>query len=384
MKKKTELEKYREYLVEDGIAHIKYHISDIQDIVHPLSVKGYELLSDDFIAFLEIHRLIIPPKVPVMLEISGKSLNKEEKELIDNTIWSSFCMNMTSADMEAKACVKRGLFFLLYTILSVVLLFAAKDISEEIITNFAYLPFWFFGYRLLIYLIIDCMPLWKNRRWYRQIASMSVVFSDDDYKDIENISTEEIVSSISEYITETDKRLRNNQLYLQYVREKGIIDLGCTVRSLEDIILAPELKGREIMAPGLAGYLRQAEPFLRPDCRISFEIQGKSFSKDEQSRIKDAIKNYYGFSIASEEREIQDNKHKILMFSLLVIISSVVVILWGAKANIAMHEFLIMLFWFFGDYLLEFILISHNNFKKRKKILENCRDMDVTFKPTEQ
>jgi len=384
MKKKTELEKCRDYLVKDGIAHIKYHISDVHDIVHPLSLKGYELLSDDFIAFLEIHRRIIPSKTPVVLEISGKSLNKEEKELIDNTIWSSFCINMTSADMEAKACVKRVLFFFLYTILSVVLLFAVQDISEEIITNFAYLPFWFFGYRLLIYLVLDCMPLWKKRSWYRQIASMSVVFPDDDYKNLENISAEEIVNSISKYITETDERLRNNQLYLQYVREKGIINLGCTVRSLGDIILAPELKGREFMAPGLSGYLGQAEPFLRPDCRISFEINGKSFNKEEQGRIIWAIKNYYSFNIAAEEREIHDNKHKILLFSLLVFVSSVVVILWGTKADVAMHEFLIMLFWFFGDYLLEFILISRNNFKKHKKILENCRDMDVNFKPFEQ
>lgn len=379
MRKKTELENLREYIIKDGIARISYSVSDIHDIIHPLSVKGYELLSSDFILFLEEYRVIIPPKAPIVLEITGKELNDDEKKLIDDTIWSSFCMNMTSADIDARACVKRAVTFLLYTIISVVLLFAVKNVSEEVITNLAYLPFWFFGYRLLIYLILDCMPLWKQRKWYRQLASMSVVFSDDINNDAKKTTTDEITKEISKYLDATDKKLNSNKMALQYIKDKGIVELGCNAENLENLIQSTHISERELVSPLLSEYLSQAEAFLSVDSRVSFDIEGRAFSNEEQVRIKQAIEDYYAFRIATEERGIQENRKKILLFAIFILLSAIIIVLWGKKIDVGMHEFIIMIFWFFGDYLLEFILISRAGYKKRKKIFENCRDMEVKF-----
>lgn len=381
MKKQSEIEKYRGYIMEDGIAHIKYELSDIHDIINPLSIKDYEMLSDEFVAFMEKYRLIIPAKAPIILEISGIKLADNEKELIDKTIWSNYCMHMTSADMKARSCVKRSILFLVYMLISIILIFAVEKIKEEIVTSFAYLPFWFFGYRLLIYLIIDCIPMWKDRNWYRRLAAMNLIFSDDNSD--KAISADEITNKSAEYLKETDKQLRSNKLVLQYMKDNGIVELGCNAKSIEDIVCTPAIKGREYMSYVLSSYLSQAEPFLSTDSRIRFEIQGNNFNNEEKAAIKQGIENYYGFRIAAEENGALDNKQKIILFSIFVFISAALLFLWGTKVDVAMHEFISMLFWFFADYLLEFILLTHSGHKKNIKILENCRDMEIKYNPTE-
>ncbi|GEM_PF-6604126 len=381
MKKHTELKKYKKLIDKNGIVHIVYYASDIHDIIHPLSIEENEILSEDFVGFLEKYRPLIHPKAPTVLEISGKQFSEEEQTLINNTIWSNFCMNMTHADIEARACVKSIVLYLIYTVISALLLFSVKNISDEVIVNLAYMPFWFFGYRLLIYIILDCMPLWNLRKWYRQLASTYVFFSGSKDTVFNDISEEELSKEIKEYLTETYKKLQNNRMALRYIKEKGLIELGCRVNSIEDIIMNPLAKGREYMSGVLAGYIGLAEPFFRHDCRMTLEIKGKAFSEEEKVGIRNAIKNYYGLRVASEERDMLDNRRKIYLFSVLAFISCIMVFLWGAKVDIAMHEFIVMIFWFFGDYLLEFILINNFGFKKRRKILKNCMDMEVSFNP---
>ncbi|MCQ2512939.1 MAG: hypothetical protein MJ092_06110, partial [Lachnospiraceae bacterium] len=347
MPHQTELKKIQNRIIKNGIAHIEYSVNDIHDVIHPFSVSGNEVLSDDFLAFMEKYVPLIPQKTPVVLHITGKTFSTEEKQLIDNTIWSSYCMNMTSADIEAKSCVKRVILFLLYMLISVILLFAVQNIKDELILNIAYIPFWFFGYRMLIYLIMDCLPLWKSRNRFRQFASMKIDFTAEGDAIVENDSPLETAKAVEGYIRETNNELNNNQILLHYIQRKGLMELVCSVSSLDDVIKASKIQSEEYLSAQMASYLGQVEMFFSTNCQLMFKIQGKEFKEEEQARIKQAIKNYYSSRLASVENEAHENRQKIILFLLFAFISAVVILLWGASVDVAQHEFLIMLLWFF-------------------------------------
>lgn len=377
--KTNELQKQREGIVKDGIAHIVYEAESIYDIIHPFSEEGNELLSDEFISFLEKNRAIIPKKASIVLEIGGKSMTEAEKKRIDSAVWFHFCRNMTAADIKAKACVKRVALFLLFTVLSAILLFAVINESDDVIINLAYVPFWFFGYRVLIYLIMDCRPLWNDRRWYRSLASLKIIFTEDGQK-YEKLTPGSIREENSTWQHETENEVKYNRQQIELEQTEGLTELGCTVKSLDNLLL-PRKRGREGISPELAGYLRQAEAFFSPKCRITFTVRGKEFTQEEQAEIRKTLRNQYSCRMAAGETERRVNLRRIHIFLLMVILSAVLIAVFGKRVDVAQKEFILVLFWFFADYLLEFILISHNDIRRRIKMLENCMQMKVRFVP---
>ena len=72
--------------INNGIATFPIKISSYYDVIHPLSVRRYETLNQDFAEIVELGAGVIPPECPIVLNIIEDCLTEEEKKIIVATI----------------------------------------------------------------------------------------------------------------------------------------------------------------------------------------------------------------------------------------------------------------------------------------------------------
>ena len=66
------------------------------------------------------------------------------------------------------------MLFLPCLLLSVLLVLVANHLNNEVLVQYLYLPFWFFGYRVLTFPIFDDLPLLREINICNQLASMAI------------------------------------------------------------------------------------------------------------------------------------------------------------------------------------------------------------------
>ncbi|MCQ2566820.1 MAG: hypothetical protein MJ127_00235 [Mogibacterium sp.] len=376
MKKYLEVKDIQNIITEDGTAHLTYDAVEMNDIIHPYSVPGYESLSGRFVGFLERFRPVIPKKTPIVLEIAGKDFSKEEKDIIDKAIWMHYGLDLSEAAGNLKKMRVRMLIYAVMVILSSSLLFVASHISNEVVENYAYILFWFFGYRILTHLVLDYQPIYRDYQWYRRLAALKLCFADENEElpDVESIARE-----TSRYADEADLLTKNERFVEHVLMDGSSVSLGCRIDHAEDVLRPSGAGDLEIVSDEMADYLMSAVPFIKQKPVIGLTVEAGRISESKQTRISSAIRNYLAFLISAQDDERESNKAVSITFAVGLIISTLVLYIFGSNAGLATHEFILVAFWFFADYLLEFTILTRAEIKNQKKALEKLANMDISF-----
>ena len=203
LRKKVDYDKaVKFYFIEKDVAYITCKVSGLDDIVSHYSVPGYELLNEDFSNYLDRIMKHIPEKYPLVLEITGHQFTKDEQTRIEDAIWTEYELQFGAVQQKQRSGIIRGIWFAIFLGLSAVLLLNTKQMLYELV----YILFWFFGDRLIEYLILDEFNITREKMHYAQILSMKVVFTDN-YSD-EDISDNEADS----YRGEVIKNIMDNEI----------------------------------------------------------------------------------------------------------------------------------------------------------------------------
>ncbi len=363
--------------MKENTAHLTFHAKNIDDLINPCSVPGYEYVSVELVAFLERFRSIIPEKTPIVLEITDGSFTADEKKIIDGAIWMHFCLYLAETADQLKNILKRMFIFLIMMILSSACLFWVSDMTNEVVINYGYLLFWFFGYRLVTHLMLDCLPLYASYRWYRRLAAAKLIFKEDTKQVLD---TMELSKEAAQHAREADRQIRTHRLVDHVFMEETCVALGCKISQAEECLLPSGAEGVEIISDDLTAYLTEALPFIKQDAVTKLEIEGGPFTEDEKKRITAAIRNQLSFIIADQEDEQKENTNTSIFFTIGLVAATLMLWFLGKGSNKAVHEFIMVLFWFFSDYLLELVLLSRTKLLSEKKVLEKLADMDITYK----
>lgn len=376
-KKYPDIENIQSKITSEGVAHLIYHANDINDIVHVYSVKGYECLSGGFVEFMDRFRTVIPRKVPIILEIKGKHFDDEEKAAIDNAIWTQYGLYLSEVHNNLKSIrLKMALYFILMAISSVFLFWVASSTSE-VIANYGYILFWFFGYRVMTHLILDYHPIHREYQWYRRLAAMKLLFSEDGMQELD---TQDLLQEVSKYEKEADRQIREHLFVNNVLMDDVGVALGCKITRPDEVLCSSGVDDMEIVSDEMADYLISTLPFIKRKYVTRLEIEGAAFTEDERDRITKAIRNHLGFVISEQDSERITNRKICSLFSVGLFISTMVLYLWGQRMNLAIHEFVILSFWFFADYLLDFLFLTGTQIRAKKKTLEKLAEMEIIFK----
>ena len=194
------------YFIDNGVAYVTCKVHGLYDIICRYCVPGYDILSDEFSNYLERITEHIPDKYPLVLEITGHRFSKEEQTRIEDAIWTQFELRMGYAQKKQQSILFRILWFAIFFILSMFVMFGKGGIQNEVVDEIMFVVFWFFGDRLIEYILLDERDVSARRMKMGQLLSMKVVFtekySDEDLTDneaeairnevLENVKSDEI------------------------------------------------------------------------------------------------------------------------------------------------------------------------------------------------
>ena len=197
----------RDY-IRNGIATLPCSISGYNDVINSYSVKGYETLNPEFVDYLKSAAEVTPPEYPLVLNIIGDCLSKEEQKTIEEVILDEFAYDLGMVEKAEKRHMHifLGMFFGL--LISGILLWLTQVLAEEPRELF-FILFWFMGETLCDYIFLTGHDIRRDRTIAGRLASIKIVFSES-FKEPEYTESDadrlysEIERDVMETIQEED------------------------------------------------------------------------------------------------------------------------------------------------------------------------------------
>ena len=190
--------------INNGIATFPVKISSYNDIIHPLSIRRYETLNQDFSEIIELAAEVIPPDCPIVLNIVEDCLTEEEQKNIVKTIQEYYAYKLGVVEKEEKRHTKRFLIMTVGLVLSAFLLWISEGL-DEISRELIFVLFWFMGDTLCDYILLTGHDLRQDRRAAGQLASIKVTFSKSfDESDYTKEEVDKLYSDIEKDVKETN------------------------------------------------------------------------------------------------------------------------------------------------------------------------------------
>ena len=98
--------------VNDNEAYITVQIDDMKQILSTYSIKGSEIIKEEFLNLISKKASYIPCDYPLVLEIYTKNLNSEEKILIRKLLKNYYSLERIRIEEELKSIKRKSIFFL--------------------------------------------------------------------------------------------------------------------------------------------------------------------------------------------------------------------------------------------------------------------------------
>ena len=311
-------------------------------------------------------------------------LTGEERQAIDNAIWTHYRIRLAESRRALYASRKKLLIFIPCLVLSVLLVLIANRLSNEVLVQYLYLPFWFFGYRVLTFPIFDDLPLLREMNFCNQLASMAISTEPEPGRPLSPEERETILRDFSSFRWEAHLSTLRSRMKEQLLMEDGIVSFGCTVRSAQELLHPAGGKGTELLSDELLDYLDQAQAFVEPSETIRLVADVPTVSPEEHEAIAAAIRNSYSLRVMQTQKEIRANLHTVFHFIVCLLLASLLLSVWGGQSGVAFHELILVLFSFFGDYLGELTLLTHLELTRQQKKWQTMSAMKVEFRTQEE
>ena len=158
------------------------------------------------------------------------------------------------------------------------------------------------------------------------------------------------------------------------------MSFGCRIRRADELLDPACGQDAVLLSSTLRDYLDQACALVRPGDRVRLVIEGAAATPEQRESISRATRNTYALRTMDAGREVRRNGSMTLQFFLCLLLSSLLLVFWGSQGGTALHEMLLVVFWFFGDYLVELILVEHVRLMQEKKKWRGMADMQLIFR----
>ena len=161
----------------------------------------------------------------------------------------------------------------------------------------------------------------------------------------------------------------------------GIATIHCRISSYNDIISAYSVKDQESLNLDFIDYLEDSAAPIPDECPLVLNIIGDCLTDDEKKTITDVIRDDFAYRLGNVEKE-QTEEFRLFIFML---VGSIVagIILWLTDfLDEVPREIFIVLFWFFGDRMFEYVFITRRDLKQEKRLAGRLASIKVIFSDT--
>ena len=172
-----------------------------------------------------------------------------------------------------------------------------------------------------------------------------------------------------------DSRIRRDYI------ENGVATIHCKISSYNDIINSYSVKDQESLNPDFVEYLQDTAEPIPDECPIVLNIIGNCLSDEEKDIIAESIRDEFLYKLGIFEKE-QEREFKFFIFMLVGSIVAGILLALTDFLDEVPREIFIVLFWFFGDRMFEYVFITGYELRKEKRLAGRLASIKVIFSDT--
>ena len=182
------------------------------------------------------------------------------------------------------------------------------------------------------------------------------------------------------YLFDRKKSRIDSRIRRDYI-ENGIATVHCKISSYNDIINLYSVKDQESLNPDFVDYLQDTAEPIPDECPIVLNIIGNCLNDDEKKIIAESIRDEFLYKLGIFEKE-QEREFKFFIFMLVGSIIAGILLALTDFLDEVPREIFIVLFWFFGDRMFEYLFITGYELRKEKRLAGRLASIKVIFSDT--
>lgn len=161
--------------------------------------------------------------------------------------------------------------------------------------------------------------------------------------------------------------------------EHDVAHIACKVDGLDKIINPYSVDGYEILNPAFEGFLLSFLDIIPEKAPIFLEITGAEFDSSEQKKITDTIRRSFKVDYAHTFRTQWLGIIKILWFAVFFTVFFGILLISKQWSGGPITEFFYLMFWFFGDRFIDYMLLEQREYKKSRARMAQLYSMELAF-----
>ena len=160
------------------------------------------------------------------------------------------------------------------------------------------------------------------------------------------------------------KRVNVEETVSNFFINNGVAHIACNVSGLDDVLNRYGVQGYETLNNELSDYIEGIVPLIGKKTPIVIEITGHDFSEEEQGKIEAAFWNHFELRAAIARKEQKALIVRIIWFAVCFLSVYLVLNNVPAFANGGLNDIGFILLWFFGDRMVDYLLLQNKGTKE--------------------
>ena len=158
----------------------------------------------------------------------------------------------------------------------------------------------------------------------------------------------------------------------------GIATFPIKISSYYDVIHPNSVRGYETLNPDFADLIELGAGVVPPECPIVVNILEECLTDEERNIIVQTIREYYAYKLGLVEKDLKRHTKRFVFMSVGLVLSAILLWLSEGLEEIS-RELFFVLFWFMGDTLCDYILLTGHDLRRDKRAAGQLASIKVTF-----
>lgn len=158
----------------------------------------------------------------------------------------------------------------------------------------------------------------------------------------------------------------------------GIGTIPIRVKDYYEVINAYSVKGVETLDFDFVEVLDLAASVMPEECPLVLNIVEDVLSDEERETITETIQDYYAYQLGILEKKVKRHKERFILMSVGLVLTAGLLWLSQGMGELS-REILFVLFWFFGDALFDYILLTGHDLREKKRLAGRLASIKVEF-----
>ena len=158
----------------------------------------------------------------------------------------------------------------------------------------------------------------------------------------------------------------------------GIATFPVKISSYDDVIHPNSVRRYETLNPDFAGLIELAAGVVPTECPIVVNIIEDCLTEEERKIIVATIREYYAYKLGLVEKDLKRHTERFILMTVGLILSAFLLWLSEGLDDIS-RELFFVLFWFMGDTLCDYILLTGHDLRRDKRVAGQMASIKVAF-----